>query len=146
MRLDLLLANAEDSTAIVGEVKIGTEKTADKDAFATLVQALACAAQLVCPAQYARLVKHATRERGDVKLRGLAGPAYLDLYLILHSFPDATYLGKLRDETERLSALLLAHPLVNPHVRRIACVLTEVVDDGIVAQRDFAFERPQPVG
>jgi hypothetical protein len=136
VRLDLLLANAADGTAIVGEVKIGT----DKDPFAALVQALACGAQLVSTSQYARLRKHAKRERDDIELRQFTGPPSLDLYLVLHAFPEATYLPELLTETERISAQLLASPRVRLHIRRIACLLTEEVEDKITAQRGFAFE------
>lgn len=51
LRLDLLLVNAHDRTPVLAEVKLG----ADKDAFAALVQLLACASLLSGRAGYERM-------------------------------------------------------------------------------------------
>ena len=51
LSLDLLLANAEDRTPIVGEVKLG----GDQNAFYALIQALVQAARLSTPKQLERL-------------------------------------------------------------------------------------------
>jgi hypothetical protein len=152
MRLDLLLA-AADRIPIVGEIKRTAESTGrvvpgtDKDPFSALVQALACTAQLATPAQFARLSRWG---RAGADERPLSAdlarvwPPTFDVYIVLHNRPTGTHLGSLGVATEQLAAELLALPGVARHVRRIACLVTTVADDALLAQLEWAFERPTP--
>lgn len=157
VRLDLLLCNAADRTPIIGEVKrTGNvdpvnqhrKPSTDKDGFSALVQALACAAQLSTPAQYAQLANWGCAQtRGATDYPGPADiaasePPVFDVYVVLHNRPTGTHLAELGDEAERLAALRLAEPTVARHIRRIACLLTKLDSDKLSAQVEWAYERP----
>ena len=139
VRLDLLLCNSADRTPIIVEVKRTSDPdplkqhrrpATDKDPFSALIQALACAAQLSTPAQYARLARWGrTEARGKRDYPSEADivesdPPVFDVYVVLHNRATGTHLAELGEEAERVAALLLAPPAVARHVRRIACLLT----------------------
>lgn len=136
LRLDLVLANRSDRTPILGEVKIKT----DKDPFSALVQLLAGAVHLVTVPQYERVRKHITGP-----IRAAEGRPFVDLYLLLHRFPEtgATFLPELLEETRKLSAKLLSLPPIAHSIRRVACLEVELTDDRVTAEARFAFERPR---
>jgi hypothetical protein len=118
LRLDLLLANGNDATPIVAEVKIGR----DKDPFFALVQALANAAYLLPRPQMARIRHHADGVAINEKARRL------DIYLVFANEPDwSRFWFELRDRTERLSERLL--PEISRHIRRIAAVELQLPGD-----------------
>jgi len=115
MFIDLLLANCEDSTPIVGELKIRR----DKDPFTALVQVLACAAHLATPNQYERMRRFAPAGQFPVRDRPL-----LDGYVLLYHFLDEPQpdLAKLDQKAEQLGARLMEHPEIAGRLRRIACL------------------------
>jgi hypothetical protein len=156
VRLDLLLCNRADRTPIIAEVKRTSdvdplkehyEPATDKDPFSALVQALACAAQLATPAQYARLARWGrTLAHGKKDLPAEADiaacdPRVFDVYVVLHNRPQGTHLRRLGEEAERLAALLLAQPSVAHHIRRIACLLTTLVAGELRSEAQWAYER-----
>ena len=158
VRLDLLLCNIADRTPIIAEVKRTSDvnplkqhykPATDKDPFSALVQALACAAQLATPAQYARLAlwgQTLTCGKKDYPAEAniaACDPAVFDVYVVLHNRPQGTHLSELGVEAERLAALLLAQPSVARHIRRIACLLTTLDAGELHAQARWAYERPQ---
>jgi hypothetical protein len=158
VRLDLLLCNSSDGTPIIAEVKRTSDvnplkhhykPATDQDPFSALVQALACAAQLATPAQYARLTRWGrTETRGQKDYPAEANiaacdPPVFDIYVVLHNRPQGTHLPELGAEAERLGALLLAQPSVSHHVRRIACLLTQLDAGQLHAQAQWAYERPK---
>jgi hypothetical protein len=152
VRLDLLLATT-DRIPVVAEVKRTSQSSGrlvpgtDKDPFSALVQALACAAQLATPAQYARLSRWGRAghdERPSPADLSRARPPTFDIYVVLHNRPSGTHLGELGVATEQLAAALLAEPGVARHVRRIAGIVTTVMDGALWAESDWAFERQSP--
>lgn len=114
---DLLLANREDRTPIIAEVKIST----DKDPYAALIQAMACAAHLATDAQYERLM-NAYPDAGFAT--GAGGSPRLDVYLIPVRFPEtgATYMPELLSAAADLSRAVMQDSRVSDTVRRIACL------------------------
>lgn len=121
--IDLLLANCDDGTPIVGEVKI----RADKDPFTALVQVLACAAHLATRHQYARLRQFAPSGGFPERDRPV-----LDGYVLLYRFlevPQAD-LARLAEKAEELSSLLLEHTEIAGPLRRLACIDLDLDDDG----------------
>lgn len=119
---DLLLANREDRTPAIGEIKVtkqGADQT-DKDHYAALIQALAGAAHLATPAQYARLQRwlpYSFRTPEDSRY------PRLDVYIISVAFSDEiTDMEAILDATRRLSERLLRNDLVKRHLRRIVAV------------------------
>lgn len=135
LRLDLLLVAKDGRVPIIGEVKRKT----DKDPFAALIQALACAAHLTTPGQYARLLHHDDRDL-LIPLDGQVPP--LDLYLILVGYPrDATHISDLFDATRTLSQRLLARTEINTTIRRIACLEIELAGQRLNTTSLFAYER-----
>lgn len=157
VRLDLLLCNTADRTPIIAEVKRTSDvdllkqhrkPATDKDPFSALIQALACAAQLATPAQYARLARWGRTERRGTKDFPAAAniaasdPPLFDVYVVLHNRPTGTHLAELGDEAERLGALLLAQPTVARHVRRIACLLTNPDQAKLRSEVQWAYQRP----
>ncbi len=115
MFVDLLLSNSRDSTPIVGELKIRS----DKDPFTALVQVLACAAHLATPQQYERLCRFAPAGQFSVRECPL-----LDGYVLLYRFLEVQQaeLEQLGAKADQLSARLLADPRVGDRLRRIACL------------------------
>lgn len=122
---DLLLANRSDRTPIIGEVKIGI----DKDPYAALIQALACAAHLATAPQYQRL----RNAYPEAQFPATAGPPpALDVYLIPVRFSDsgATYMPQLLEATRELSHALMQDTRVYNAVRRIACLEINLDEHG----------------
>jgi hypothetical protein len=158
VRLDLLLCNDADRTPIIGEVKRTSDMNplhrhrkpaTDKDPFSALIQALACAAQLSTPPQYARLARWGgTENRGNrdypvVADIAASDPPVFDVYVVLHNRPQGTHLRVVGVEAERLAALLLAQPTVARHVRRIACILTKLTTGKLNVEALWAYQRPE---
>jgi hypothetical protein len=120
LKVDLLLANAEDRTPIVGEVKRGR----DKDPFTGLVQLLAYIAHLATPTQYERL---------RTQLRDGRFPdrePLLDGYVLLYEFGKDrnTYLDDLLHASAKVAAGLMETPEVATRVRRLACLDVALTD------------------
>jgi hypothetical protein len=114
LKVDLLLANAEDRTPIVGEVKRGR----DKDPFTGLVQLLAYIAHLATPSQYERLRTQLPEGRfPDREPR-------LDGYVLLYEFGKErnTYLDDLLHASAKVAAAVMKTPEVTTRVRRLACL------------------------
>jgi hypothetical protein len=126
--IDLLLANCDDFTPIVGELKI----RADKDPFTALVQVLACAAHLATPHQYERLRQFAPA--GQFPVRDLP---LLDGYVLLYGFleKEQNDLKQLEEKAEQLSARLLEHPEIAGRLRRIACLDLKLEGDELSATK-----------
>ena len=158
VRLDLLLCNLADRIPLIAEVKRTSDvdplnehhkPATDKDPFSALVQALACAAQLASPAQYARLARwgrtlaHGRRDLPAEADIATSDVPVFDVYIVLHNRPQGTHLPQLGVEAERLAALLLAQPLVARHIRRIACLLTTLVSNELRSEVQWAYERPK---
>jgi hypothetical protein len=136
VRLDLLLRSDPDRVPVVCEVKVG----GDKDAFAALVQALACTAQLATPAQYTRLAKYGCAGK-QADIATATGPTF-DIVVLLHNPPTGTYLPELRAETRHLAALLLGQPGVATTVRRIVGLTSRDAPDGDLAiELDYGYAR-----
>lgn len=124
LKLDLLLANADDGTPIVAELKIRK----DKNPFYGLVQALAATAVLVTAAQRTRLRNIYGL---DAALR-IGGP-YVDVYVILfepHAPREGTWL-KILDRSLALAGGLVAQPEISALVRRIEFLHAEGGPDGL---------------
>ena len=121
--IDLLLANCDDSTPIVGELKI----RADKDPFTALVQVLACTAHLATPPQYARLRQFASSGGFPERDRPV-----LDGYVLLYRFLEVRQddLAQLAEKAAELSSLLMEHAQITGALRRIACVDLDLGEDG----------------
>lgn len=118
--MDLLLANHVDQFPIVGEVKVAT----DKDPFFALVQALMYAVELTTESQRIRL----NSAYGNQLRFPNAGP-FVDLYLVLVSYPTDDTRKKLLKLTSQLGESLLVSGLSTSElVRRIVCIETDSVD------------------
>lgn len=148
--LDLMLANLEDRTAIVGELKRTADikpaephlkPNTDRDPFSALIQALACASQLTSSVQYERLNRYGRWKASAAELATSAPPTF-DLYIVLHNRPSASYQAELLLDTERLSAGLLALPDITGNIRRIACFVSQVEGGELDLRTEFAYERP----
>jgi len=110
---DLLLANADDKTPIIGEIKVTRGQYTDKDPYSALVQALASAAHLVIPAQYGRLLHHFPR-------RFRADHGRVDVYVITGSYDSRlTHMKDLLEAARSLAGRLLEEESVTRYVRRI---------------------------
>lgn len=118
LRLDVLLAAAEERRPVVGELKT----PGDMDPFFALFQALACAAHLATPSQYERMRHHSKRGR----FPGIGeGPIQLDVYVLFVRPEEETrhrYQDGLRKATEDLAPRLLALDEVARSIRRIVAV------------------------
>jgi hypothetical protein len=121
--IDLLLANCEDSTPIVAELKI----RADKDPFTAIVQMLACAAHLATPHQYERLRQFAPA--GQFSAQDVP---VVDGYVLLHRFLEVAQddLEQLGKKAKQLSALLLDRFEIAGRLRRITCLDVEFGEGG----------------
>lgn len=116
-RLDLLLANASTGRPIVGEVKLTSNGSPDKDSFFALIQALTAAAYLLPPSQLARLRRNAH----DPERRLNPDAKRLDLYLLTGELPPHSPIWfELRDCAERLAAALT--PRISDRIHTIAGV------------------------
>jgi hypothetical protein len=114
-RSDLLLANASTRRPIIGEVKLTSHGSPDKDPFFALVQALASAAYLLPPAQLKRIgnLRHDPDARIDPE------STQVDLYLLMGEAPELSPLWfELRDCAERLAAVLV--PQISDRIHTIA--------------------------
>jgi hypothetical protein len=133
LRLDLLLVARHGRVPTVGEVKLKT----DKDPFAALIQALACAAHLATQSQYARL----TKTYPEARFTTAGEQPRLDLLLLLGDLPEqGTHLPQLRQATRDLAAALLTTREVSASVRRIACFDFPLDVQPVRASVRFAFE------
>lgn len=129
LRLDLLLANRDDGTPIIGEVKVAQ----DKDPFFALIQALTHAAYLSTPAQFKRLARVYSNKKIKVGKN-------LDVYLLLAQAPAAaTYWFELREAARRLAARLIAQESLTDGVRRIAAVDLDRIDDRMRVSKRFSY-------
>lgn len=100
LRMDLLLANAEDGLPIVCELKVTSprQESPDKNPFFALIQALACASYLLPSPQMRRLRRH------DPEQRLTIDDGKLDIYVLTVREPPASKPWfELRDSAERLS-------------------------------------------
>ena len=133
LRLDVLLADSEDATPIVGEVKL----PGDTDSFFALVQALACAAHLVTVNQYERMRLHLKA----VELPELATDPRVDVWVLSVTPPGSEpgqprrgkYLADLQSATEALAPLLMAQDGIRRSVRRIADLGVSLDPSGALA-------------
>lgn len=126
LKLDLLLANADDGTPIVAELKIRK----DQNPFYGLVQALAATAVLVTAAQRARLRNIYGL---DAALR-IGGP-YVDVYVILSEPPRTGKWTPILERSLVLADRLVAQPEVSALVRRIEFLHAEGGPDGLMFGR-----------
>jgi hypothetical protein len=127
LKVDLLLANLEDRTPVVAEVKRGR----DKDPFSGLVQLLAYIAHLATPSQYGRLRSRLPGGRfPDREPR-------LDGYVLLYEFgkDPNTYLDELLRVGELVAARVMESPAVAVHVRRLVCLDLELTSDATLSAR-----------
>lgn len=129
LRLDLLLANRHDGTAIIGEVKVAQ----DKDPFFALMQALTHTAYLSTPSQLKRLSRVYSEKRINVGKK-------LDVYLLLAQAPAAaTYWFELREAARRLAARLIEQESLTDAVRRIAAVDLDLIDGRMRISKRFSY-------
>ena len=102
-RVDLLLANAETGRPTLGEVKLTSSGSPDKDPYYAMIQALASAAYLLPHNQASRLAldPHDPEDR----IRDLRGG--IELYLLIGRPPKhSRYWYRLRETTEQLALVL----------------------------------------
>lgn len=130
LSVDLLLANAEDRTPIVGELKLG----GDQNAFYALIQGLVHAARLASPRQLQRLRRFyadhfASEQPSDA----------VDLYVVLHDAPTAGTRAELFELASKLAGELAQDPEVTRHLRRIACIAAQTDADPLCFDALFAF-------
>jgi hypothetical protein len=143
MRLDILLANANDRAPIIAELKIRQ----DMDPFFALVQALGCAAHLVTHNQYERLrAENLDTHASFPGFREARGDPFVDVYLLFvgaDAAPRGRYQPALKRAAEQLAPKLLEHTGIAKNVRRIVGLDMDL--DGKrrpVASVRFAYERP----
>lgn len=115
-RMDLLLANADDGTPIVCELKVTSVKgSPDKDPFFALIQSLACASYLLPTNQLARLRHH------DAECVLASELERVDVYVMTIDEPSRSrFWFKLRDRAEDLAEAVAPH--LRHWVRRIAFI------------------------
>jgi hypothetical protein len=130
LSVDLLLANADDRTPIVGELKLG----GDQNAFYALIQGLVHAARLASPKQLERLRRfyadHFAREQPS---------GVVDLYVVLRDAPTAGTRPKLLELANTLAGELTQDAEVTQHVRRIACIAAQTDADPVRFDALFAY-------
>jgi hypothetical protein len=128
LEVDLFLANDQDRTPILAEVKIGT----DECPFFALIQLLTQAAYAVTPSQRARLVLFGSRPEFVLKEAVDGKPAKTDLYVMLVNPPDKRPYGELRERAMELSKKLIKQPEIASRIRRIAWIEgVEAPPDGL---------------
>jgi hypothetical protein len=133
LRLDVLLADAEDRTPIIGEVKL----PGDMDSFFAFVQALACAAHLATSSQYARMRRHLTRGA----FPKLVSSPRLDVWVISvpplgHQpgrRPKGRYVPELQGAVDTLAPRLLAQEGIRDRIRRVAWLEMSLNRTGAIA-------------
>lgn len=128
VKLDLLLANAEDETPIAGEIKV----RADKDPEAALLQGLVYASLLAPSAQRKRLAA----AYPDVFRRGT--PTQVDVYVIVHELPASRQ--ELLESALASALAILTAPKVSQYLRRI-CFLEAYLKDDVLRFRLAATTR-----
>lgn len=130
LSVDLLLANAEDRTPIVGELKLG----GDQNAFYALIQGLVHAARLASPRQLQRLQRfyadHFAREEPS---------GAVDLYVVLRDAPTAGTRPELYELANKLARQLSEDVAITAHVRRIACIAAQTDADPLRFDALFAY-------
>jgi hypothetical protein len=130
--LDLLLANSDDRSPVLAELKI----RADKPAYFAFVQVLMLAAELLVSGQRRRLKGHPP---ADNLAWSETGP-FADLYLVAFEPPET---GKYRERsfkaTQEISKRLVADPAVASYIRRIAYLEAVVDHGGLAFENRFAF-------
>jgi len=126
----LLLANAEDRTPIVGEVKLG----GDQNAFYALIQALVHAARLSTPKQLERLRRFYADHFAGEQPAGV-----VDVYVIVRDAPAAGTRPELFKLATKLAEQLVDDAEVSQRVRRIACVAARTEAEPLVFDALFAF-------
>jgi hypothetical protein len=127
LRLDLLLANRDDGTPIIGEVKVAQ----DKDPFFALIQALTHAAYLSTPSQRKRLARVYSKKKIKVGKK-------LDVYLLLAQAPAAaTYWFELREAARRLASRIVESKPEG--LRRIAAVDLDLVEGRMRISKRFSY-------
>ena len=136
IRIDLLLAVGQDpATAVVGELKIAT----DKDPFFALIQALAGVAHLATPNQYERLTK---RVAGG-KLFAPSSNPKLDAYVLFHnSPPDNADRLLCKRAADAFAQRVLTYDAIGDAVRRVAALDLDLRGErGVGASVRFACQR-----
>lgn len=142
LRLDVLLADIEDRTPIVGELKM----PGDMDPFFALVQGLACAAHLATANQYERMRQHLDLGR----FPELADAPRLDVWVLFVDGPDykpgkrlkGKYMNDLKSAAETLAPRLLAQDTISSSVRRIAGLgMKRDASRHVTAEVRWAWER-----
>lgn len=114
-RIDLLLANAETGRPILGEVKLTSSNSPDKDPYYALIQALASAAYLLPRNQISRLALDSHDPEG--RITDLGGG--VELYLLIGHPPERSrYWHDLQEVTGDLARVLA--PRIEASVSRIA--------------------------
>jgi hypothetical protein len=131
--IDLILANYDDRTPIIAELKIKN----DKDPFTALIQVLANSSLCVSPSQYLRFRNFlkAGRFRPNHQPR-------VDSYILLHRFLSAPQpdLERLVEQSKKLSQLLMSRSEIAAHVRRIVCLDIELSSNSeIVGTRRWCY-------
>jgi hypothetical protein len=134
IRPDILLANAQDRTPIVAELKL----PGDMDPLFAFLQALAGAAHLATPHQYQRLRNHLKRGQ----LPPLTAPPRLDIYTLFVGTTEGSNQPKFSKAAQTLPPLLLAHDRLARSIRRIAGISVGLADnEAVKAEVRFAWER-----
>lgn len=117
--IDLILANLDDRTPIIAELKIAN----DKDPFTALLQVLAGVVHCVSAKQ---------QERLRICLKGGRFPATddypVDAYILLHRFLETAQadLQTLEERAKELSGRLMEYPDVTVRLRRLVCLNIEL--------------------
>jgi hypothetical protein len=142
IRIDVLLANTDDHTPIVAEVKL----PGDKDPYSALIQALAGAAHLATANQYARMRKHLCVG----KFPELRNAPQIDVYVLLVKPPGfqagdslpGRYMSALTNAADTLAPHLLAQDTTKNSLRRIAALDIRLdTADRIEAKVRWAWQR-----
>jgi hypothetical protein len=130
---DLLLANEQDRTPVVAELKIG----GDKPAYFALVQALMLAAEFQSAGQRARLKKHYPSEKLNWEDEG----PYVDIYLLVFEAPATDNRQHSFQATKQISERLVENARFAQVVRRIAYLKGTVLNNSVAFEKIFAFGR-----
>jgi hypothetical protein len=130
LSMDLLLANAEDRTPIVGELKLG----GDQNAFYALIQGLVHAARLASPRQLQRLRRFYADHYATEQPSGV-----VDLYVVLRDAPTAGTRPELFELAKKLAAELAEDAAVTGKVRRIACIAAQTDAEPLRFDALFAY-------
>jgi hypothetical protein len=121
--LDLFLANAQDRTPILCELKLRK----DQCALYALIQVLTQAAYAATASQRERLVLFGSRPEFVLREALPNKPATLDLYILLVEKPEVAPYTDIHELAVELSKKLIVNSLVGRRIRRIAWI--EARDD-----------------